>query len=98
MASLSDHVRRDAEHAARSEIRVQISRFVRRMDEAAKAEIKAALEAAALDGREVDGLAIGREAAAHAIASYIDPGEPQPAIDAPEAEERPAGELESPRL
>ncbi|GIV03675.1 MAG: hypothetical protein KatS3mg015_2505 [Fimbriimonadales bacterium] len=43
MASLSDHVRRDAEHAARSEIRVQLSRFTRRMDEAAKAHIKSAL-------------------------------------------------------
>jgi len=53
------------------------------MDEQAKANIAAAIEAAEADGAVVDGLAIGREAAARAIASYMDAGEPQSAIDAP---------------
>ena len=83
MPSVSDHVRRDAEHAARSDIRVQIMRFIRRMDEQAKAHISEAIEAAELSGEPVDGLSIGREAAARAIASYMDAGEPQAAIDAP---------------
>ena len=83
MSRTSDHLRRDAEHAARSDIRVQISRFIRRMDEQAKAHIAAAIESAEATGDVVDGLAIGREAAARAIASYMDTGEPQPAIDTP---------------
>ena len=83
MPSVSDHVRRDAEHAARADIRVQISRFIRRMDEQAKAHIAEALAAAEASGEPIDGLAIGREAAAQAIAVYMDSGEPQAAIDAP---------------
>ncbi len=84
MPSVSDHVRRDAEHAARMDIRVHIHRFIRRMDEQAKAHIAAAIEAAEASGDVVDGLAIGREAAARAVATYMDAGEPQAAIDAPE--------------
>lgn len=83
MASASDHIRRDAEHAARMDIRVQIARFIRRMDEQAKAHIAEALAEAEATGASVDGLALGREAAALAIASYMDTGEPQAAIDAP---------------
>ena len=84
MPSVSDHVRRDAEHAARSDIRVQISRFIRRMDEQAKAHIAAVIEQAEASGDVIDGLEIGREAAARAIGSYMGEGEPQAAIDAPE--------------
>ena len=51
MASLSDHVRRDAEHAARSEIRVHAARYLRRMDELAKAEIKDRIEATRMSER-----------------------------------------------
>ena len=83
MASVSDHVRRDAEHAARAEIRVHLGRFIRRMDEQAKAHIKSTIERAVAEGRPVDGLEIGREAAASAVALYMDAGEPQPAIEAP---------------
>lgn len=86
MPSLSDHTRRDAEHAARSAIRVYVSRFTRRMDEEAKAAIKQALEAAARDGGDIDGLELGREAADRAIAAYISTEEPQPAIDAADSE------------
>ena len=78
MASVSDHVRRDAEHAARSAIRVEVSRYIRRMDEVAKAHIKTAIER----GEVPDGTELGREAGALAIGTYITPGEPQPAIEA----------------
>lgn len=93
MPSVSDHVRRDAEHAARSDIRIHIARFIRRMDEQAKAYIQSAIESAESEGAVVDGLEIGREAAARAIASYMDSGEPQAAIDAAQDEpsEIPAG-------
>ena len=90
MPSVSDHARRDAEHAARSAIRVQIMRFVRRMDEQAKAHIAAAIEQAARDGEAVDGVAIGEDAAARAIASYMEAGEPQAAIDGQVQDELPA--------
>ena len=92
MSRTSDHIRRDAEHAARSDIRVQIARFTRRMDEQAKANIAAAIESAEREGTVVDGLAIGREAAARAITDYMDAGEPQPALDAPADD---AAELEA---
>ena len=53
------------------------------MDEQAKAYIAAAIETAEARGDVVDGLAIGRDAAARAIASYMESGEPQAAFDAP---------------
>lgn len=90
MPSVSDHVRRDAEHAARSDIRVQIMRFIRRMDGEAKAHIAAAIEQAEANGDPIDGLTIGREAAARAIATYMAAGEPQAAIDAVSDELSPA--------
>ena len=58
------------------------------MDEQAKAHIAAEIERAEAAGEVVDGLSIGREAAARAIASYMDAGAPQSAIDA--AEDGPA--------
>ena len=87
MPSLSDHTRRDAEHAARSAIRVAVARFTRRMDEQAKAAIKTAIETAARNGDEVDGTKLGREVADRAIADYISVGEPTPALDAGPAED-----------
>lgn len=87
MPSVSDHIHRDAYHTARSEIRVHIARFTRRMDEQAKAHIQSAIESAEHEGAVIDGLEIGREAAARSIASYMEIGEPQPAIDAGEVED-----------
>lgn len=81
MPSGSDHVRRDAEHAARSDIRVQVMRYIRRMDEEAKAHIAEAIAAAEATGGVVDGTAIGKAAAARAISVYMADGEPQPALD-----------------
>lgn len=91
MPSLSDHTRRDAEHAARSAIRVAVARFTRRMDEQAKAAIKTAIESAAREGRELDGTKLGREVADQAIRDYVSPDEPVPAIEAA-AVESPAGD------
>jgi len=88
--SVSDHVRRDAEHAARSRIRVQIMRFVRRMDEEAKAHIAEAIAAAEVNGDPVDGTAVGEDAAARAIAVYMAEGEPAAAIDGDAQDSLPA--------
>ena len=83
MAALSDHDRRDAEHAARAEMAILIQKYVRRVNEAAKAYIKEALDDAARNGDTVDGTAIGRGAAGRAIADWmgIEAGTPQPAIE-----------------
>lgn len=90
MPSGSDHTRRDAEHAARSDIRVQVMRYIRRMDEEAKAHIAEAIAKAEATGADVDGTSIGKDAAARAISVYMADGEPQPAIDAsPVADDEP---------
>lgn len=81
MPAVSDHTRRDAEHAARSEIRVLLMRYIRRMDESAKGQIKEAIEQATQNGEAIDGTELGKTAAAHAIAAYMDAGEPQAAIE-----------------
>ena len=71
MAALSDHDRRDAEHAARAETAIVIQKYVRRVNELSKAYIKEALDDAAREGLSVDGTAIGRAAAARAAAHYF---------------------------
>lgn len=81
MPSLSDHTRRDAEHAARSLIRVEAMRYIRRMDELAKGQIKEAIEEATQAGEAIDGTELGKAAASHAIGAYIGAGEPQAAIE-----------------
>jgi hypothetical protein len=71
MAALPDHYRRDAEHAARTEISVVLGKFQRRMNEASKAIIA---NTAADDGTVIDfdsGTEAGRKAAAKAIAEYL---------------------------
>ena len=81
MPHLSDHTRRDAEHAARSMVRVEVSRYVRRIDELAKTHIAEAIEEAQAKGDAVDGTELGKVAADRAIRTYIGAGEPQPAIE-----------------
>lgn len=90
MPSVSDHIRRDAEHAARSDIRVLILKYVRRMDEQAKAHIAEAI-ANAEPGAELDGTRIGRDAASKAIAALIAP-EPFEALEGTAA---PAAQLDA---
>ena len=68
----SDHIRRDAEHAARSAIRVDVSAILRRLDETAKAHVAERL-ANANPGEAIDGKKLGYEAAEVALAHYIVP-------------------------
>jgi hypothetical protein len=66
-------------------------RFIRRMDEQAKAHIAAEIERAEVSGEPVDGTAIGREAARSAIAVYMAEGEPSSALEPDAKDELPAG-------
>lgn len=80
MAALSDHDRRDAEHAARAEVAILVQKYVRRMTEIAKAYIKEELDDAARAGRSVDGTALGRAAANRATSHYFT-ANPQEVVD-----------------
>lgn len=82
MASVTDHIRRDAEDVLRHEIAVALNQYKRRVYEMGKAHIAEAIEEATRDGEAVDGIAIGRAAANQAIPSYIGTTSPQPAIEA----------------
>lgn len=83
MPPLSDHIRRDAEHAARALIGIELARYRRRMEEQAKGQIKETIEQATADGGVLDGTELGQAAAARAIRSYIGVGgAPTPAIEA----------------
>ena len=87
MSSLSDHTIRDAQHAARSAIRVEVSRYIRRMDELAKGHIKEAIEQATQKGESVDGTELGEAAGVAAIAAYTGSGGPRQAIESSAAAE-----------
>ncbi len=79
MSAKTDHIRRDAEHAARMEITLVLDQYKRRMYESAKAHI--AGEITSLEGGTVDGLRLGREAASAGAGEWLG-GSPQQAIDA----------------
>lgn len=79
MPADTDHIRRDALHAARSEVRILVSKYIRRLDAEAYAFVQSALTE--LDG-EVDGTEIGRDAARAAIAKYIGHGDVHEVVDA----------------
>lgn len=81
MPSLSDHTRRDALHAARSHVRIETQRYVRRMDELARSYVNEAIEEATNDGNPIDGTTLGQDAATRAIRAYIGIGEPRAAIE-----------------
>lgn len=68
MATLQDHDRRDAEHAARSIISIHIGRYVRRLIEDSKATI-AERGKGDTDG-EIDWTVVGVEAAEESLRSY----------------------------
>jgi hypothetical protein len=80
VSRVSDHVRRDAEHAARAEISILLSKYQRRLYEEAKTNIAAAITAAE-PGREIDGTEIGREAVLAAATGYLGATNPRAAID-----------------
>lgn len=73
MATTSDHVKRDAEHAARNEISTFIGKFTRRMNESAKAAIATRINAIEA-GTTIDfdfGTQVGKEAALAAIQEFL---------------------------
>lgn len=83
MARLTDHDVRDAEHAARLACSEVLGKYQRRIAEMSKALIQEAIERAAEEGNDdIDGAAIGREAAHAAIAPYF-PDQVPKIIDAP---------------
>lgn len=79
MPADSDHVRRDALHAARSEVRIQISKYLRRLDAEAKAHIEDQL---ARRTGEIDGTELGREAARAAFGRYLGAGDVHETVEA----------------
>ena len=85
MAALSDFDRRDAERTARYEIANQVQRYVIRLVDFVKTDVKEALDEAARTGKSVDPVALGRSSAERAFLYYgfgVGTGDPQPAIDA----------------
>lgn len=69
MPSRTDHDRRDAQHACRATIAIEIGRYLRRVTEAGYAHIEETVTA--LEGDEhVDHTALGIAAAHRALASY----------------------------
>ncbi len=81
MSALSDHDRRDAEDAARAEIRISVNKYIRRMTETTKTNIKEALDEASRSGEAVDGTALGRSAALRAANEWLYGGTPQATIE-----------------
>lgn len=86
MAARTDHIRLDAEHAARLEISKAVQRYVRRMYEEAKADIAKQI-ADAPAGSELDGTRVGEEAVRRVIAGYLGAADASPAIEAGAASE-----------
>lgn len=78
MPANSDHIRRDAEHAARAEIALALGKFQRRILEEAKARISKELAERTVS----DGTALGREAVEASIHNYLGPDDVTPAIEA----------------
>lgn len=81
MAARSDHIRLDAEHAARLEIAKVLEKYKRRIYEDAKAHIARAITEAPA-GSIVDGTSVGEEAVSAVVAGYLGVGDAQPAIEA----------------
>jgi hypothetical protein len=80
MPARTDHDRRDAQHAVRATVAIEIGRYVRRIIEEAYAHVEQ--EATEHDGREVDWSAVGIAAAHRALSSYGIVVGPTRAIDA----------------
>lgn len=80
MPARTDHDRRDAQHAVRATVSMELGRYVRRIVEEAYAHIEQ--EATEHDDRDVDWSAVGIAAAHRALASYGITVGPSRAIDA----------------
>ncbi len=81
MARLSDHDKRDAEHALRVEIGLVLAKYARRMLDQGKAYITDAIAQENKEGKEVDGTEIGRTAATRVKTEYFAANTPEPAIE-----------------
>ena len=81
MATQTDHVRLDAEHAARLEIAKVLERYKRRIYADAKAAIGSAIANSA-PGAVLEGTQIGEDAVQTVLATYLGAGEATPAIEA----------------
>jgi hypothetical protein len=79
MPANPDHIRRDAEHAARSELNIFLQKFQRRMYEEAKAHIAEQISSG--NGGVLDGTEIGRDSAIRAIGAYIEADGPREPVD-----------------
>jgi hypothetical protein len=82
MARLTDHDTRDAEDALRKELSLIFGRYVRRMLSEGKAHIVEGIAEASKEEGEIDGIAIGRAAAARVTAKYFAVAKPKAAIEA----------------
>lgn len=71
MARLTDHDVRDAQDALRKEVSLLVNLYIRRILEMGKAHIQEAIETAIKEDRDVNGTAIGREAAEKAARDYF---------------------------
>ena len=70
MAAQTDHIRLDAEHAARLEIAKVLQKISRRVYADAKAHVAEAL-ASAEPGAVLDGTTVGEEAVKRALGPYL---------------------------
>lgn len=89
MPARTDHDRRDAQHAVRATVAMEIGRYVRRIVEESYAYIEQ--EATEHDGGTVDWSAVGIAAAHRALASYGIQVGPTRAIDGDPVAELEAG-------
>lgn len=94
MPARTDHDRRDAQHAVRATVAIEIGRYVRRIVEEAYAVIEQEAADYEHDGRDIDWSAVGIAAAHRALSSYGIVVGPTRAIDAV-AVEVGAGQLEA---
>lgn len=71
MGAQFDHAKRDALHAARAEISIAITKYTRRLHETAFAYIDSERAKSSKGGSEIDGTALGRQAATVARTTWI---------------------------
>lgn len=87
MAALTDHLRRDAEHAARNFVSTSTGRVTRRWNETDKTQIRAHLEAGVPEG--VDeyewGIALGNKIASENAKYFFDDAATKAAAEATKA-------------
>ena len=81
MGAQYDHIKRDALHSARAEISILVTKYTRRLHESAFSFIDS--ERAKNNNGDIDGTALGREAASVAQTTWIGIGSaPQETIEA----------------